>query len=224
MPDAATLAAFAAAAMVLIAVPGPDMLFLVSQGTVYGRAAGIAAGLGLATGNLVHTALVTLGAAALFEATPDAFEALQMAGVAYLLWLAATTAQAASRTTATTAPQAHAGATASAGAALREPTPLTVFRRGALLNALNPKVVLFFLAFLPQFVEPDEGPVWMQTVTLGVLFAAMVAASYGPLGAVAGYVGARITRAGGGRAGHIARWALVAVYLALAARLALEGT
>lgn len=218
MPDSATLAAFVAAAAVLIAVPGPDMLFLIAQGSVYGRTAGIAAGLGLAAGNLVHTGLVTAGAAALFRALPDALETLQIAGVAYLLWLAATTAQAESRDAAIPGPR---GAAASTNAG-HEPTMAAVFRRGLLLNVLNPKVVLFFLAFLPLFADAERGPVWMQVAALGTLFAAMVATAYCPLGAVAGVVGTYIRRAGR-RAGRLSRWALVVLYVALAARLALEG-
>ena len=215
MFDPAALAAFVAASAVLIAVPGPDMLFVIAQGAAYGRIAGAAAGLGVAAGNLWHTALVTAGAAAMVRTWPAAFAALKIAGVLYLLWLAWQAGGLALRP--------PAASTNGAPEARIAPRPLDGFRRGVAMNALNPKVALFFLAFLPQFADPGRGPVWVQTAILGAIFAGLVVLSYGPLGALAGLAGTRL-QGGGGRAGRAGRWLLVVVYLALAVRLSAEGT
>ena len=211
MPDPAALAAFVVASLALIAIPGPDMTFVIAQGMAGGRRAGIAAGFGVAAGNLFHTAVAALGASVVFRASPVAFRALALAGAGYLAWLAVGAVRAAlrpaSETNATAAPARHA---------------IAAFRRGVLMNALNPKIALFFLAFLPPFADPARGPVWLQTASLGLGFAAMVAVAYGPLGAIAGHAGAHLARAGRGRAGRWGRWVLAAVYLALALRLAFE--
>jgi len=212
MFDPAALAAFVAASLALIAVPGPDMMFVIAQGMALGRRAGVAAGLGVAAGNLFHTAIAALGASVIFRTSPVAFRALALAGVCYLVWLAVGAARAALRTAA----EPNAAAAPARGAAV-------AFRRGVLMNALNPKVALFFLAFLPPFADPARGPVWLQTAVLGLFFAAMVVIAYGPLGAIAGHAGARLARAGRSRAARWGRWLLVAVYLALAARLAVAA-
>jgi len=209
MPDPAALAAFVAASLALIAVPGPDMMFVIAQGAALGRRAGIAAGLGVAAGNLFHTAIAALGASVIFRASPLAFRALALTGALYLLWLAAGVARAALRPAADVAKAAAM------------PDAVAAFRRGVLMNALNPKVALFFLAFLPPFADPSRGPVWLQTATLGLGFAAMVAVAYAPLGAAAADAGARLARTGRGRAARAGRWLLAAIYMALAARLAL---
>jgi threonine/homoserine/homoserine lactone efflux protein len=210
MPDPAALAGFVVASLALIAIPGPDMMFVIAQGAAGGRRGGIAAGLGVASGNLFHTAFAALGASVIFRASPVAFRTLALAGAGYLIWLAIGAAGAALR------PAGRPTTTISArdtGAA---------FRRGALMNALNPKIALFFLVFLPPFADPARGPVWLQTGMLGLAFAVMVAIAYGPLGAMAGHAGAHLAGIGNGRTGRWGRWLLVAVYLALALRLALE--
>ena len=211
MFDPAALAAFVAASLALIAVPGPDMMFVIAQGMALGRRAGVAAGLGVAAGNLFHTAIAALGASVIFRTSPVAFRALVLAGAGYLFWLAVGAARAALR---------QAGEPNAVAAPARD---AAAFRRGVLMNALNPKVALFFLAFLPPFADPARGPVWLQTALLGLVFAAMVVVAYGPLGAVAGHAGAHLARAGSGRATRWGRWLLAAVYLALAARLAVAA-
>jgi threonine/homoserine/homoserine lactone efflux protein len=187
------------------------MTFVIAQGMAGGRRAGIAAGLGVAAGNLFHTAIAALGASMIFRASPVAFRALALAGAGYLAWLAAGAARAALRP----AGEAHAAAAATGYA-------LASFRHGALMNALNPKIALFFLAFLPPFADPGRGPVSLQIAALGLGFAAMVAIAYGPLGAMAGNAGAHLAQAGRGRAGRCGCWLLAAVYLSLALRLAFE--
>lgn len=155
-----TLTAFFGIAVLLALAPGPDNLFVLVQSAISGRAAGMAVVLGLCTGVLGHTMAVAVGLAGMFAASPAAFTALKLAGAAYLVYLA---------WQAWRAPVA-AGAL---GRSDRLPIP-ALYRRGVFMSLTNPKVLLFFFAFLPQFTRPDAGPVAWQLVTLGVVF--MVAA------------------------------------------------
>lgn len=156
-PDGATLLLFMTAALALNVTPGPDMLYVVGRSVSDGRSAGVVSSLGIAAGCLVHTLAVALGLASLLRAVPVAFDIVKWMGAAYLVWLGVR----ALRTR-------HIG---DAGAATLAPATLaTVFWQGMVTNVLNPKVALFFLAFLPQFVDPARGPVAVQLITLGVLF------------------------------------------------------
>src|SRR5918992_2598147 len=156
LPDTNTLLLFMTAALALNVTPGPDMLYVVARSVGEGRAAGVISSLGIAAGSLVHTLAVALGLAGLLRAVPLAFEIVKWVGAAYLIWLGVR----ALRT----------------GAGLAEQVALTpaskrkVFAQGMLTNLLNPKVALFFLAFLPQFVDPERGPVALQIISLGLLF------------------------------------------------------
>lgn len=154
-PD--TAAAFFGVAVLLALAPGPDNIFVLMQSAMWGRRAGLLVVLGLCTGVLLHTAAVALGLAAVLAATPAAFAALKLAGAAYLLWLA----WQAARAPAGHAPGGASGSRLPGGA---------LYRRGVIMSSTNPKVLLFFLAFLPQFVQPARGPVWAQILQLGVLF------------------------------------------------------
>ena len=136
-PD--TLATFSVVALLLCIAPGPDNLFVLAQSALYGRAAGLRITLGLCTGLIVHTAAVTLGVAAFIKATPLAFDALRLAGAAYLLYLAWQALRA--------APGEPVPGTAA------RPRGWQLYRRGIIMNVTNPKVSLFFLALLPQFVD-----------------------------------------------------------------------
>jgi threonine/homoserine/homoserine lactone efflux protein len=156
LPDAATLLLFMTAALALNVTPGPDMLYVVARSVGEGRAAGVVSSLGIAAGCLVHTLAVALGLAGLLRAVPVAFEIVKWTGAAYLVWLGVR-ALLRHGTTAALAPVAPASRAA-------------VFRQGMLTNVLNPKVALFFLAFLPQFVDPDRGLVALQIASLGLLF------------------------------------------------------
>ncbi|POZ61876.1 LysE family translocator [Chromobacterium alticapitis] len=172
------LAAFLAAAMLITLSPGPDNLMVLSQGIARGRRQGMAFGLGCAMGCLNHTLLAALGVSALIAASPLAFTALKIAGGAYLVYLGW-------------------GAIRSPGASFRadgqaagpQASLAATFRRGLIANAINPKVVLFFLAFLPQFVNPAQGPVGLQTAILGTLFTLQGALIFGALGYFSGHVG-----------------------------------
>lgn len=196
--------AFLAAAVVLTATPGPDNLMVLSMGMSRGRRAGIAFGLGCALGCLSHTLLAVVGVSALVAASPLAFTALKLAGGAYLLWMGVQAWR-------------HAGAVrlgAEDGAAtsLRQ-----LFVKGLIANAINPKVVLFFLSFLPQFVVAPQGPVAAQLGLLGLLFTAQAALLFGLLGWFSGGIGAWLNRRPG-----VGRWLdrlAGTVFVALGARM-----
>lgn len=186
----------------LTAAPGPDVLFLASQGVAGGPGAGLAAALGLSSGLLVHTTLAALGVSAVFAASPAAFTTLKLAGTAYLLWLALGAFR--EKGTGRPGPAAPAGA-------------MALYRRGVVMNLLNPKVALFFLALLPQFVNPAKGGVRLQMLTLGLVFMAQVIVIFCAIGYLSGRLGDKLPR---GLAGSRAIPAFKgAVYLALAAFL-----
>ena len=209
--DPSSLGVFIVASVLLILAPGPDVIFLISQSIGQGPRAGFLIALGLACGNLVHTCLAALGISVVFRASPLAFQGLKIAGVVYLLYLA---------WKAVRAGRPDVGDPTRATSLPRRGHDL--FLRGVLMNVLNPKVALFFLAFLPQFVSPNAGPVWAQMVLYGVIFTALVVVIFGAIGLTAGYVTRRVGArwATGGGAGW-GRWVVAAVYAALAARLAI---
>ena len=150
------LRVFLAATLALNLTPGPDMLYVITRGATEGRAAGVVSALGIATGCVVHTLLVALGLAGLLAAVPTAFSVVRYAGAAYLIYLGIRRLL------------VRAGP---APVATPAPAPLrAVYRQGVITNVLNPKVALFFLAFLPQFVEPGSGPVGLQLALLGTAF------------------------------------------------------
>jgi len=156
MFDAAQLALFLAAALALNVTPGPDMLYVIGNGIGQGARAGLVAALGIFAGTLVHIALAALGVTALLAAWPLAFDILRWSGALYLAWLGLKALRAAP---ALARPEAAA------------PRRLwAVFRQGAVTNVLNPKVGLFFIAFLPQFVRPEAGAPALQILVLGLLF------------------------------------------------------
>jgi threonine/homoserine/homoserine lactone efflux protein len=174
--------AFLAAATVVALAPGPDNLMVLSLGMARGRGAGVAFGLGCALGCLNHTLLASLGVGALIAASPAAFTALKLAGGLYLIWLGV---QAVRHAGAAGAPRA--GETSAA-------TPGRLFAQGLLANAINPKVILFFLAFLPQFVDGSRGRTAWQIAQLGALFTAVAIVAFGAIGYFAGAIGERLAR------------------------------
>ena len=172
---------FLLSALLLTATPGPDNLMVLSTGIARGRRAGMAFGLGCAIGCLSHTLLAMVGVSALLAASPTAFMLLKWAGGAYLLWLGVQALRS------TGMGQMPAGGSA-------DPSLRGLFLKGLLANAINPKVVLFFLSFLPQFVVESQGQVAGQLGALGVLFTLQAALLFGLLGYFSGAVGAWLHR------------------------------
>lgn len=155
MLDPQTILLFLGAALTLNLTPGPDMLYVIARSTGDGRVAGITSALGIGAGTLVHIAAVALGVASLLAATPVAYAVVRWCGAAYLVWLGIRTWRQTRADTLTTHP----------------PAPLrTIFFEGMATNVLNPKVALFFLAFLPQFVDPGSSHAVAQVIVLGLLF------------------------------------------------------
>lgn len=176
------LAAFFAASVFVTLAPGPDNLMVLSLGISRGRAAGIGFGLGCALGCFVHTVLAALGIGALVMASETAFTVLKIAGAAYLLYIGYLSFR-------------HAGtSTLVRIEAAPAESPAAHLRRGFIANVINPKVALFFIAFLPQFVAPERGPVWLQMCLLGGVFAAQTVILFGSLGWFAGGIGNRLQR------------------------------
>lgn len=174
-------ATFVVAAVLLTVSPGPDNLMVLSTGMAQGRRAGMAFGLGCALGCLSHTLLAVAGVSALLAASPLALQLLRWIGGAYLLWLGVGALRHAA--------DARLGAPLQGGRSTRQ-----LFAKGLLANAINPKVVLFFLSFLPQFVVPAQGAVAAQLAALGALFTLQAALLFGALGYFSGAVGAWLQR------------------------------
>jgi threonine/homoserine/homoserine lactone efflux protein len=158
MVDPHALMIFLAAGLLLNITPGPDMLYVLARTLGQGRAAGFASALGIAVGCLVHVLAAAFGLTMLLAAVPGAFDAVRLVGAAYLVWLGLRQLG------------VGRGADLERRAAPEPASLLRVFGQGVITNALNPKVALFFLAFLPQFVDPTRGATTLQFLTLGVLF------------------------------------------------------
>lgn len=207
MIEPQAFALFIAASVVLIVTPGPDMLLVIARSLAGGPRDGVLVAAGLVGGLLLHTAIVSLGLAALLAASALAFNVLKWAGAAYLLWLGVQIVR-------------YAGDPASLAVSRRAYRARTLLAQGFFSAALNPKLALFFLAFLPQFADGRAAPVALQLAALGALFTLMGCGSYAVLSFVVGR--ARRFLASRWRA-HLERAAgtlliLVALRLALAER------
>ncbi len=156
MTDSANLLLFLGATLALNLTPGPDMLYVLARSAAEGRRAGVASALGIAGGTVFHTLAVVLGLSSLLLAVPYAYDAVRLGGAAYLVYLGLR---------ALLRPAAPG-----AGPRVERASLGAIFRQGVVTNVLNPKVALFFLAFLPQFVDPARGSVPAQLLLLGVLF------------------------------------------------------
>jgi threonine/homoserine/homoserine lactone efflux protein len=197
--------AFLLAAVLLTVTPGPDNLMVLGIGMSRGRRAGIAFGLGCAIGCLSHTFLAALGISALVAASPTAFTLLKWIGGGYLVWLGIGALRSAG--VGRVGPQAPA-----------DQASLTqLFLKGLLANAINPKIVLFFLSFLPQFVVPAQGAVEWQLALLGTLFTLQAAILFAALGYFSGSLGAWLNRTP--RAGQWLDRLAGTVFIALGVRM-----
>jgi threonine/homoserine/homoserine lactone efflux protein len=178
-PDPTAVWLFCGAAVALLAIPGPAVLYVVVQSAEQGRRAGLASVGGIHVGSLVHVAAATAGLSALIVASAVAFSVVKYAGAAYLVYLGVR--KLLERPPADRLERA------------REPLR-RAFLRGIAVNVLNPKTALFFLAFLPQFVDPDRGAVWSQVLVLGLLFVALGLVSDSLYAVAAGTIGGLLRR------------------------------
>lgn len=156
--DIANLALFGAAALAIAVSPGPGMLYVAARTLAGGRGEGLASSFGTGLGGLVHVAAGAIGVSALVMASAEAFTVLKIAGALYLVWIGIKTIRE------SRLPLEVKVATTGAARA---------FREGIVVEALNPKTAAFFLAFLPQFVDPSAGPVWLQFLLLGLISVAL---------------------------------------------------
>lgn len=185
--------------------PGPDNLFVLTQSAVHGYRAGLLVTFGLCTGLVVHTIAVALGVAAIFQASHTAFVALKVLGVLYLLYLAFLSFKA-----------------SSSKLELRQEDKLSLsslYRRGILMNITNPKVSIFFLAFLPQFTNPAYGSVALQITLLGLLFILAAMITFGCISFFGGVIARQFKKSAFTRA--LLDKVTGVVFVGLAVRLAL---
>lgn len=198
--DPTTVAAFLLAGIVLNLTPGADVMFATACGLSSGWRGGVAAAFGVALGSVVHVGLATVGISAAILAVPHAYDIIRWAGAIYLLWLAwaAWTAP---------PPEPDQG----------RRTYQAAIRKGFVTNLLNPKVALFIMAFLPQFATPEIGPIWHQTLGLGLLFIVTGLVITSGYGAFAGLFGAAL-----GKVQGVMGKVSALVFGGLAARIILE--
>jgi threonine/homoserine/homoserine lactone efflux protein len=178
MPDATTLALFALACLAFLAIPGPSVFYIVTRSLVQGRRAGVTSMLGVQTGGLVHVVAAAFGVSALIASSAAAFTVVKYAGAAYLVFL---------------------GLRKLLGSEDDEPvlpsdrsSAARLFGHGVLVNVLNPKTALFFLAFLPQFVDPSDGPVASQMLVLGLMLVSLGVLSDGTYALLAAGIGSKL--------------------------------
>ncbi len=205
MIETKILLMFFTTSILLALSPGPDNLFVMTQAAQQGRRAGLLVTLGLCTGLLVHTAAVTLGIAALFKASAAAFTILKFTGAGYLLYLAVLSFR--------------AGTVTGAATAAVRPGSASLYRRGIIMNITNPKVSIFFLAFLPQFADPAKGPLYLQFLLLGGMFIVATIIVFGAISFLAGVFGERYRESA--FAQKVLNRAAAGIFAGLALKLAL---
>lgn len=206
MIELSTLLLFSGAVLMLLISPGPNMAFVIAHGASYGWRGGVAAALGIGAADLILTAFTAAGLTAVIAQWPPSFELIRTAGAVYLLWMAYQVIQSPGVL------PAHSGVQASSG---------SVFMRAMLNSLLNPKALLFFMVFLPQFVDRDAPQVTQQLVWLGVVLTLIAVAFHALLGVLGGAI-RRLVSSGGG----FGRWqsrGMATVLVLLAVRLALTS-
>jgi threonine/homoserine/homoserine lactone efflux protein len=206
MVESSTLWLFAGAVLLLLMSPGPNMAFVIAHGASYGWRGGVAAALGIGAADLVLTAFTAAGLTAVIAQWPPSFDLIRMAGAFYLLWMA----YQAIRTPAVL--PAHSGIQASLG---------SVFVRAMLNSLLNPKALLFFMVFLPQFVDRGTSHVTQQLLVLGMVLTFIAIAFHAVLGLLGGAIRSLVSRKGGS-----VQWqsrGMATVLVLLAVRVALTS-
>jgi threonine/homoserine/homoserine lactone efflux protein len=186
VPDASTFLLFAAASLAFLAIPGPSVFYIVTRSLVQGRRAGVTSMLGVQAGGLVHVVAAAFGVSALIASSATAFTIVKYAGAAYLVALGLRKLLARSADGPEPEP--------------RGPASLSrLFWHGVVVNVLNPKTALFFLAFLPQFIDPAAGPVAPQMLVLGMLLVGLGVLSDGTYALLAAGAGRRLRAAAASR-------------------------
>jgi threonine/homoserine/homoserine lactone efflux protein len=208
IPEAHTWIVFAAAAFLLAVVPGPAVIYIVTQSIDGGRLAGLVSALGIGTGGLVHVSFAAVGLSALLLRSAVAFEVVKYAGAAYLIVLGIRRLLA--RDVEQAAEVSH------------ERSLWKLYRQGVVVNVLNPKTALFFFAFLPQFVNPDAGRVGIQIALLGLIFVAVALTSDATYALVAGTAGSWLKESRGYLKAQ--RWVSGTVFIGLGVATALSGS
>lgn len=207
MPTLENLALFAAASALLALTPGPNLLYLVSRTLCQGRRAGIVSLAGTSLGFFFHVLAAALGLSVIFIAVPLLYDLLRYAGAAYLLWLAWMALS-------------QRGGGMFASTSLPEESPGRLFRVGLLTSVLNPKLALFYLALLPQFVDPSRGSVFAQSIVLGLIQIAIGVVSDLAFVLAASRIASWLARRPVWSA--VQRWVLGGVFAAIALKLAFE--
>jgi len=192
MPSPEVFAAFAVASLALLIVPGPSVLYIVSRSIDQGRSAGLVSVLGIHTGSVVHVAAAALGVSAILASSAVAFGIVKYVGAAYLIWLGIRTIR-----------ERHQERPSGP---VRDRSLGRVYAQGVVVNVLNPKTALFFLAFLPQFVDVSRGAVTAQIVILGLTFILLGFVSDGSYALVAARVSRRLSTRRRSGPGTLRRW------------------
>lgn len=207
MPSSPSLLAFVTAALVVLLIPGPGVLYVVARSVSQGHRAGLVSVVGLSAGALVHVVAATAGLSAILLASATAFGVVKMLGAGYLIYLGLRTIFG-----------RHSSVSMNAS------TPRSryrLFTDGLLVSVLNPKIAVFFLAFLPQFVEPGRGPVPQQVLLLGLIYVALAISTDGAYAFLSGSL--RCWLSGRVMQGPLPRYLSGGVYLALGVSTALTG-
>lgn len=198
-----TFSAFFLASALLAIAPGPDNVFVLTQSALHGKLSGLVVVFGLCTGLLFHTTAVAFGVAVIFQASTLAFTLLKVIGAGYLVYLAWQIFRASPEQISMQSDQQK-----SLG---------TLYRRGIIMNLTNPKVSIFFLAFLPQFADPVRGPIRLQMIALGGIFIIATILVFGAIALIGGTLGEWLNRSE--RAQRIMNWTAGTIFIGLALKL-----
>lgn len=198
-----TFSAFFLASALLAIAPGPDNVFVLTQSALHGKLSGLVVVFGLCTGLLFHTTAVAFGVAVIFQASTLAFTLLKVIGAGYLVYLAWQIFRASPEQISMQSDQQK-----SLG---------TLYRRGIIMNLTNPKVSIFFLAFLPQFADPVRGPISLQMIALGGTFIIATILVFGAIALIGGTLGEWLNRSE--RAQRIMNWTAGTIFIGLALKL-----
>ncbi|MBT5190924.1 MAG: LysE family translocator [Rhodospirillaceae bacterium] len=207
MPGGALLLGFMAAALVVLVIPGPGVLYVVARSVAQGYRAGLASVIGLSVGALVHVAAATVGLSAILLTSATAFGIVKLLGAGYLIYLGIST---------------FLNRNAVVGAATATPLSLyRLFMDGVIVSVFNPKIAVFFLAFLPQFIEPAQGEVPRQILLLGLIYVGLAFLTDSAYAVLAGglrhWVGGRLMQ------GPWPRYVIGSLYVGLGVNAALTG-